>query len=374
MPRSLSFLLLALTLIVLASAQPAAPPLAPPQRLRALALPGIPDTEVAGQRPLLPQVQTYDTAHFRIHFTLRGVHAVPPADLNSDGVPDYVSFIGDVAEESWQGLVEEMAWPPPVVDDSAGGDDRTDIYLKDLGMTYLGYSDRDPRPCGDQPATPALEKAACSAFLILDNDIRRPGQEPQDLIRITVAHEFLHVLQFGIDSSEPGDWMWEAWAVWAEEILFDDINAYYLLLPPLFTAPDAPLDQHPYAAALLPLWLSEHVDPLAPRDVWLHAAEADGLDALSLGLEQHGVTPTDAFINYAAALLIRQPCPELAPYCWDEGIAYPPPAIEGELAPIWCGTVTRMATVAWRRSEQSSSDSTPTDLPICACAATPSTA
>ena len=243
----------------------------------------------AGQRPLLPQVQTYDTARFRIHFTLRGGHAVPPADRDNDGVPDYVSFVGSVAEEVWQGLVDEMVWPPPVVDAGAGGVmiARTSTS-KTWGQSSWATATATPDPVaitgdawrGRPPAPPSLSSTTTSIV---------PARTP-DLIRITVAHEFLHVLQFGIDSSEPGDWMWEAWAVWGKRC-FSTINAYYLMLPPLFTAPDAPLNRHPYTAVLLPLWLDEHVDPLAPRDVWLHAAEADGLDALSLALEQHGVVP-----------------------------------------------------------------------------------
>lgn len=283
-------------------------------------------------RPTLAAAKSYDTPHLRVHYAQSGADAPPAADENQNGVPDYVELIAAAGERSWRVLIEELAWPPPAPDADLGGDLRTDIYVRDLGGAYLGWSARDNRSCGDNPRTPQRERVACSAFLSIHNHLRRPGLDSSDLIQLSVAHEFMHIVQHGIDSAEPADWMWEAWAVWAEEQVFDEINAYLHFLPPLFAAPESSFESYPYAAAVLPLWLGEQFGPALARDVWLAAIEADGVQALDAALRRRQLSLRRVLLDYGVALAVRAPCPALAPYCWQEGEAFPAAAVQGSLS------------------------------------------
>lgn len=282
-------------------------------------------------RPTLAAAKSYDTPHFRIHTAQSGGDAPPPADQNQNDVPDYVELIAAAAERSWRVLVEELNWPPPYPDANLGGDLRTDIYVRDLGGAYLGWSVRDNRSCGDHPLTPPRERAACSAFLNIHNHLRGPDLDTAALIRLTVAHEFMHILQHGIDSTEPADWLWEGWAVWAEEQVFDEINAYLHFLPPLFAAPESSFEAHPYAAALLPLWLGEQFGPALAREVWMATIEADGVTAVDAALQRRQLALRRVLLDYGAALVVRAPCPTLAPYCWEEGADFPDVAARATL-------------------------------------------
>lgn len=281
--------------------------------------------DIAVTRPSLPRERNFETPHFRIHYTLSGVHAVPLTDQDHNGIPDYVEFVGEIGEQVWAKLVTDLGWPRPFPDGGLGGNVHTDIYPR--ALEHMGWTSPDDRNCGDHPFTAQIEHTGCSAFLLLDNEL----PEASDSLRLTMAHEFMHVLQYGLDASEPSEWLWEAWAVWAEEQVFDEIDDYLRYLPDLFTEPDASLDAHPYAAVLLPLWIGEHVSAEAVRECWLQAANGNGMVAVSAALAPFGVSAPRLLLDFGAALVVRYPCPALAPFCWEEGGAFPAPAIEGVL-------------------------------------------
>jgi hypothetical protein len=102
-----------------------------------------------------------------------------------------------------------LGWRPPPSDGGAGGDNRVDIYLQDLGAQRLfGFAATDPNQ----------NSRSQSSYLVIDNDFA-PAQyngEPSDKsLRLTLAHEYGHVLQYGYDVTGDG-WHYEASAVWLE--------------------------------------------------------------------------------------------------------------------------------------------------------------
>ena len=158
--------------------------------------------------------QILETPNFRIHYTFEGNDAV----LSQE----YVEYVGQAAEEAWQTEVVQMGWPIPPNDGVLGGDARFDIYLQDLlgaGEEALGYTVPDV-VVGDNPNTPAVETAAAGSFLVLENDFADAQEEgsatPFTLAHTTIAHELNHALQFGFDSADLHNWMYEATATWME--------------------------------------------------------------------------------------------------------------------------------------------------------------
>ncbi len=299
--------------------------------LRHLRQSNSPAARLAAQRPQLPVERTLDTPHFRIHFTLSGSHAVPGDDANGNHIPDTVDALSGIAEQSWITLHRQLGWPLPQSDGERGGDDRTDIYLMNLRRVYLGYSDFDDGSCGDNAHTDQTESAACSAFIVLDRDMRGTGAPALALLRVSFAHEYMHVIQFGLDAREPADWLWEAWAVWAEDRVFDDINLYLNLLLPLFQHPDLPPAAHPYAMALLPMWMDQHLGAASVRAVWLQAVREDGMTAVAAALPHDTIALPQLWQTLAAALAHPTACPAAAPYCWSDGDRFPQVKIEGRM-------------------------------------------
>ncbi len=224
----------------------------------------------------------YDTpgGRIRIHYSTTPPHAVPNPGIDSDGdgVPDYVEDIARISDSVYNITVTVMGYPSPLSDVACanGGDDRVDIYLRNLGGSFYGltYVDTACATDGSYQYIPS--------WVEIENDYSEPGfaayqGRPLDAARVTIAHEFFHTIHFSIDALESREF-YEMTAVWMEEEQYDDINDYYSLLPIFYNNPRISLqmtDQigglHQYASMVWPLYLSEKYSPEIIRDIWIES-------------------------------------------------------------------------------------------------------
>ena len=112
---------------------------------------------------------------------------------------------------------------------------------------------------------------------MLDNDYKGFPSSPLDSMRVTVAHEFNHILQFGYDSYQD-IWLFEDTATWMEDQVYPDINDYLNYLPAFAKSSDTPMTGSSikvYSEAVFNHWLSRHYGQATIRDVW--AASAAGV-------------------------------------------------------------------------------------------------
>jgi len=229
------------------------------------------------------------SGHFLIHYTKSGDDAVlrPTQDSDGDGTPDYIETMGLIADSVYQRIIVDMQYPAPPSDGfyPQGGDGRFDIFVKNLSLSFFGLSYPDSVNLG------GADSLKATAFMLLDNDYSSiPGYEnrPYDAVRITIAHEFFHVVQLGIDATERefvplpayGHYWMEMSAVWMEEQLYDNVDDYYNYLPYFFQAPGRSIqqfatiyDNHPYGSVVFPIFLSEKFGPEIIRDIWLRCAD-----------------------------------------------------------------------------------------------------
>ncbi len=163
---------------------------------------------------------TYDTQHFRIHYTLEG---------NDATTQEYVKAVGETLERVRDIQINQLGWPAPPDDGIAGGDDRYDVYIVelmeklsdgDLGVAYSEF------PKGDNPNTKAVEDAAAPSYILLDDDYAEAElddhQTPMTVMQTTAAHEFHHAIQYGYDYNEDHLWYFEATSAWMETLTFPD--------------------------------------------------------------------------------------------------------------------------------------------------------
>jgi hypothetical protein len=185
----------------------------------------------------VPEAAPYCTANFCVHYVTTTADAPDLTDLGGVlGVPDYVEKIDVAAETSYAVENVQLGWPAPRSDGTlGGGDGLTDIYLVNVGGDGLfGYSAPDPsQNC----------KRKCFAFLVMDNDFsfNEFGYEnPQIPLEVTIAHEYNHVLQFGIDAALDG-WLFESSATWSEDKVFPNDNDYVNYLNTFARTPGVPI-------------------------------------------------------------------------------------------------------------------------------------
>jgi hypothetical protein len=220
-----------------------------------------------------------------VHWVETTADAPPLADLNANGVPDQVDATLLVLDEVWQAEVVQMGYRPPLPDkgpEKGQGPSRgTDIYLADVADDGLfGYCAADPFK-GDDPPDRA------PAYCVIDDDFEAaqfpaPGVSGLDALRVGLAHEFFHAIQFAYEYAAGERFLTEGTATWIEDEVYDGIDANYVYLDdsPLLQ-PEIPLDGYAaagdlqdfeYGAWIFWRFLSEAYGDSVVRDVWVKGA------------------------------------------------------------------------------------------------------
>lgn len=202
-------------------------------------------------------------ANFCVHWT-----------NDKKNAPDSSGFIDDVRTSVADSFAVEngaLGWQPAKSDgklgqrNGVGGEGQVDVYITDLGKNLYGYASTDPGQKGSRRY----------AYLVLDNDYKGFPSSPLESMRVTVAHEYNHILQFNYDSYQDV-WLFEDTATWMEDQVYPDINDYLNYLPALAKSTDTPFTGNSikiYSEAVFNHWLSGHYGQQVIRDVWA-ASEA----------------------------------------------------------------------------------------------------
>lgn len=172
-------------------------------------------TNITGK--LLQNSYISPSGKFEIHFDTTGSDAVPEEDDNSNGVPDYVEWVGHASDSSYNHEVINIGFKDPIL---AGS--RYKIYIEDdllygsYGITYTGTEN--------------------GTYIVIEADFENfptntdPEGNQKGAIKATMAHEFKHAIQYAQNewAAPSGASNWgEMDATLMEEVVYDDVNDYY---------------------------------------------------------------------------------------------------------------------------------------------------
>ena len=175
----------------------------------------------------------YDTpeGNFRIWYTLEGSNAlIDPSDDDDNGVPDDVELTGADMEYSYSVYLADGWFDTPVSENQPflplrdyysdidgepwpgdgldyGESDHWDVYLGSLGAGLGGVA------YPDQPFTKTEPRSDYSGYNNLPNEYWYGSFNTA----VIGAHEFNHLVQFMLDTTEPESWYFEATAMWSED-------------------------------------------------------------------------------------------------------------------------------------------------------------
>jgi hypothetical protein len=246
-------------------------------------------------------------AHFCVHWVDQGLDAPRPKDTNGDGVPDYVERVLAVAEHVHQIENGKLGWREPLSDGTlGGGHGETDIYLTEIGPQLFGYAAPDRGQTGkDGRASRHLH-----GYLVLDNDYE-PFEFPHTTqgrdLKVTIAHEYNHILQFGYDAYED-PWFAESTAVWMEDQVYNGIDDYLRYVRRWVKLWETPLTANSlkeYGTAVWNEWLAHHYGRALIRQAWAGAAKTrpDGFAVAAYERAIHAAGPSSFghdFTRFAA--------------------------------------------------------------------------
>jgi hypothetical protein len=214
-------------------------------------------------------------ADFCVHWVEQGLDAPSLVDSDDDGIPDFVQRVLAVAEHVHQVENVKLGWQEPLSDGTrGGGHGKTDIYLEEIGPQLFGYA----APDRDQLDKSGRPPRRLYGYLVLDNDYEPfefPHTKPGRDLKVTIAHEYNHILQFGYDAYED-PWFAESTAVWMEDQVYngiDDYLRYVRTWTKLWQTPLTASSYKEYGSAVWNEWLAHHYGRAIVRDAWAWAGK-----------------------------------------------------------------------------------------------------
>ncbi|MFH1755007.1 MAG: T9SS type A sorting domain-containing protein [Candidatus Latescibacterota bacterium] len=193
-----------------------------------------------------------DSSHFRVHY-------------QNGSLDSYADSILAAAEKAYSVLVDTLGYLQPPSDAPNGGDGRIDIYVQPsaafpyLGVTYPETYKGVPYP------------NSYTSYMELTDSLG------VDLLLTTTVHEFFHTIQIGYDRDENISFL-ELISVWAEDRVYDDINAYRRHLPDFFSRPHRALFGHTYSNVVWAIYLAENFGDGVIKDILATGAAVAGND------------------------------------------------------------------------------------------------
>jgi MYXO-CTERM domain-containing protein len=285
-------------------------------------------------------IERYDEERVRVHYTRDGSNAVPAADEDGSGVPDFVELAGDATETALDFYAAEGFLAP--LGDAAlaenGGDARFDVYLVDFFGSADGAFVRDR-------CSTVAGSATCIGHFVMENDFGSAGPMRRErAARIVATHELFHAVQVAYDAARDSI-LSEATAVWATDRLDPELREVATFSGGYLESIDRPLDvpragvvldPFAYGSAIFFQFLEERHDEVLMLELWeACAAEPDEgwLALLDELLMARGSSFAEEMETFAIWNLHtdRRANPEVS---YAEGARYPPVTLREEALPL----------------------------------------
>ncbi len=220
-------------------------------------------------------------AHFCVHWS-NGKRSAPSSAR-------FVDEVVAATDRSFAIENVQLGWRRPKPDgsrgmtDGRGGEGQVDVYITNLGARLYGFAAPDPRQDGSRRF----------AYLVLDNNYVGFPSPPLASMRVTVAHEYNHILHFNYDTFEDL-WMFEATATWMEQQVYPGIDDYLNYLPDFAHMPERPLTggSKVYADNVWNHWLESRYGAAVVRDAWAASTSVrpkhDSVASYEASIDAHG--------------------------------------------------------------------------------------
>ena len=233
------------------------------------------------QRPSTQHSLLTPSGLFRVHYDTEGSDAVDLVDDDTNGIPDYIDLAAAVLDSTWALEVEQLGYNPPPSDNGLGGGDEYDVYIIDLSRGgCLGSV--SVYGC----AYPGTSGATTYSHLEIDNNFTDSSYVKTrglDALRVTIAHEFHHAIQFGYYAHEAGNWWQESTSTWMEEVAYPHIDDYLQYLIHFLGEPQRTLNSgrpgsnHTYGSAIFSHFLDQRYSRELNRLIWEELKERESI-------------------------------------------------------------------------------------------------
>ncbi len=279
-------------------------------------------------RLLSPQTATCDQAN-QSNDTNSTNFQINYGNISVLSITDYMS----VLETTFATEITSYGWAKPPLSDGNPWS-RYPVQVLPLSGGLYGYvTTLGPYSgfIGNNPNTVAVETQSYASCMVLNSNYTSLGG--LNGLQATVAHEFVHSIQYGV--GDPGwdedDMWWESVAAYMEDEVYDASNDNYQYLWPDFNTCLGEYSGNVYSNWLFFRYVAEqnggtnvtHGGEDSIQDLWSGiAAGSSAMPAFDTALLSKGTTLADSFHKYAIATRFMKTCPNGSPYCYEEAASY----------------------------------------------------
>lgn len=230
--------------------------------------------------------QIIETADFRVHYTTEGRDAA---------TPEYVRAVADAFQRTYDTQVNRLGWAAPPRDP----DGHYRAYVAEANGD-MGYTKPVQIVFDNTNTANVRERAAARTVVVVENDFANAGKKapPESLAHATAVHEFNHAIQFGYDSEEGLDWLYESTASWMETIAAGADQDATDYTENDFETPNlcwtTASRSHAYAQWTLLQSLADAHGESFVRRIWENSVRYDGFETMSRSLTSVGTNIPDA--------------------------------------------------------------------------------
>jgi hypothetical protein len=237
---------------------------------------------------------------FRIHFDTLGVNEPFLLDGSGNAIPGtavaFAESAASILAYAYDVEITQLGYDAPPPDGTLGGGPEYDLYITELGS--YGYTDFDES---------FNSGGTSSTFIVVDNLfnwVAPSSNRGLPALRVTLAHEFHHMVQVGRYAFWFDDqWFYELTSTWMEDRVYGGVNDYYNYVKSgtgHFYRPEVPLTESSgilmYSRCILAMFLTRQYGADAMRLVWEDVRNTRPLPALRHVLPSSFNTAfTDAF-------------------------------------------------------------------------------
>jgi len=223
------------------------------------------------------------TTHFILHWNETGSHAVPLTDISGNGIPDYIDSAAVFLEHVWNVEIIQMGYSAPP---QQNGQPVSLYHIYFTNFPMYGLT------TGSGIDIPSLPGTNWTSYIELDNDYSESYFHSKGLngLRVTIAHEFHHAIEFGYNVRQGDFYYYEMTATWLEDVLYDEINDYYNYLNYLYNGLGVKsFDDYSYYCYGNCLYnhmvVQQHGNEFI-KDVWDEIKQRPAIDAIAVTLNK----------------------------------------------------------------------------------------
>jgi len=233
---------------------------------------------------------------FELHWDDSGTHAVPQEDISGNGYPDFIDSAAVILDYVYTIEVQQLGYEPPPGND---GNPAVPYHIYFTNQFAYGKTSKGDLIEANLPDT------SYTSYIELDNNFAEYYFPTKGLdgLRVAVAHEFHHAIQFGYGFRSGDIYFFEMTSTWMEEYIYPEINDYINYLDYFFeVVSDSRFDltslTYPYANSIYLQMLESQYNPLIIRSIWDKMRTEKSLPAIISMLEQYNTTWFESLSEY----------------------------------------------------------------------------